>query len=64
MTLETETLSGRRADTELRGTPGAGVTALIDLPEPSDDLLLHVSGGAWILGVTYLGYGPGRDWRR
>lgn len=57
--VHVETLSGIEAQGTTEGAPGEPVTVIIDLPEWSDDLLVSLPRGGWILGLTYVGYGPG-----
>jgi 2-polyprenyl-3-methyl-5-hydroxy-6-metoxy-1,4-benzoquinol methylase len=58
--IEVETLRGQTVREEVECRPGVGVTVVLDLPSAADDLLVQLSGGAWILGLTYRGFGVGR----
>jgi SAM-dependent methyltransferase len=53
------TLAGERVEAEEMGRPGHGRTVVLDLPDWADDLMITLPRGGWILGLTYVGYGPG-----
>ncbi|MGI8622010.1 MAG: class I SAM-dependent methyltransferase [Solirubrobacteraceae bacterium] len=52
-----ETLTGGTVEQHAVGRPGHAVTVTLDLPEWSDDLLVRLPNGGWILVVLFLGYG-------
>jgi SAM-dependent methyltransferase len=56
-TVHAETSSGDRVEGTGPGHPTHGRSIVLDLPTPSNELLLRVAAGGWIIGVTYLGYG-------
>ncbi len=56
-TVRARTLSGACVEATVPGHPTHGRTAILDLPDWSDDLLLELPAGGWITGITYLGYG-------
>jgi hypothetical protein len=53
------TLAGEHVEGVGAGRLGHPCSVVLDLPDWSDDLLLELPLGGWILGVTYVGYGPG-----
>jgi SAM-dependent methyltransferase len=55
--VEVETLAGELVEIEVAGRPGESVTAVVDLPGFSDDLLVRLVRGGWVIGLTYRGYG-------
>lgn len=52
-----ETLSGTIVEQSANGRPNHGVSVAVDLPEWSDDLLIRVPSGGWIIGILFQGYG-------
>lgn len=53
------TLLGEHVDVAVESQPGEATTLVVDLPGWADDLMVSIPDGGWILGVTYVGYGPG-----
>jgi SAM-dependent methyltransferase len=52
-------LLGERVEGVSTGRPGHARTVVLDLPGWSDDLMIRLPRGGWILALTYVGFGPG-----